>query len=253
MRRSPLVAVLVIAAALLVTPPASAVRPLIIGGVDADQEYPFMVSLQFSTQRHICGGSLLTPEWFVTAAHCVGQRQPDTFRARVGSTNRTQGGELRTPAEIVRHPRYTPEGTGYDLALVRLAEPVSAAPVPLGTATDVGTPTRLLGWGQTCPTEGCGSSPEKLRQLDTELVAPERCTDAFDPTLELCTDNPGGDSGSCYGDSGGPQLAHVDGRWELLGVASRPGNGDRTCATAPSIATSAVAHTDWIDETITPA
>jgi hypothetical protein len=34
--------------------------------------------------------------------------------------------------------------------------------------------------------------------------------------------------------------------WQLIGVTSRSGNGDSTCATGPSIYTDATAYTDWI-------
>jgi hypothetical protein len=44
----------------------------------------------------------------------------------------------------------------------------------------------------------------------------------------------------------------VDEKWVLLGVTSRPGNGDVTCATAPSIYTSVPAYTPWITTTLTP-
>ncbi|MEC3979883.1 serine protease, partial [Amycolatopsis sp. H20-H5] len=46
--------------------------------------------------------------------------------------------------------------------------------------------------------------------------------------------------------------AKIGDRWVLLGLTSRPGNGDLTCATAPSIYTSAVAYAPWIAEKTAP-
>ncbi len=226
----------------------------LVGGKEADEPYPFIVSLHSASGKAFCAGALLTPDWLVTAGHCLESKNPANLSARVGSNDNTQGGETAKLAEIIVNPAYNPvpEHAGGDLALARLAAPVKAAPITIGTVVAPGTPTRLLGWGQTCPTSGCGKGPAVLQQLDTQIVEGTRCTAKFDGTVELCTDNPGGKSGSCYGDSGGPEIAEVAEKWVLLGTISRPGNADPVCATAPSIATSVVAYGPWITEKITP-
>ncbi|MCU1684296.1 MAG: trypsin-like serine protease [Amycolatopsis sp.] len=236
------------------TQPSAVAQPRIVGGTAADQPYPFMVSLHSTSGKLFCAGSLVAPDWVVTAGHCVQGKNPNTLTARINSNDNTQGGEEASVAQLVVNPAFDPTAAlpGGDIGLIRLAAPVAAAPITVGTVTAPGTATRVLGWGQTCPTPSCGKVSVLLQQLDTHLVAATGCTAAFDPKDELCTDNPGGKSGSCYGDSGGPEIVQVEGQWQVLGVTSRPGNGDATCATAPSIYTSVVAYAAWITSIIAP-
>jgi secreted trypsin-like serine protease len=239
-------------ALLFLMQPGSAAEPRLVGGTAADQPYPFAAALQTTDGEFFCGGSLIEASWVLTAAHCVQKRDPSSFTVRVGSNDRTQGGEVGKPDKLVVNPDYNASGAGGDIAMVHLSTPVTAAPVGLDTAAPVGMSVRLLGWGQTCPTPGCGDGPAMLQQLDTHLVDPAKCTAAIKADVELCTDNPDGKSGACYGDSGGPELTQADGRWLLVGETSRPGDNSSTCGTAPSIYTSAVAYAGWIDQQLAP-
>lgn len=51
-----------------------ALEPTIIGGSDAERnQFPYIVSLHF-LKRHVCGGSIVSQNWVVTAAHCCDKR-----------------------------------------------------------------------------------------------------------------------------------------------------------------------------------
>ncbi|MBP2476404.1 secreted trypsin-like serine protease [Crossiella equi] len=214
------------------------VDPFIVGGVNATQVYSFMVSLQNTSGGHFCGGSLIKANFVVTAKHCVQGKTPASIRARVGTTNRTSGGSYVAANGIWLHP-------SYDLAIVRLAASVPQAPIRVAASSGaVGTATRIIGWGQTCPAPGGCGAPVILQQLDTSIVSDGLCSGIYG-AQEICTNNPGGTRGACYGDSGGPQIKMVSGAWQLIGATSRSGGGS-TCAVRPSIYVDVPVFRTWI-------
>jgi snapalysin len=209
--------------------PGGTVTPMIVGGRPASENYSFLVYTSG------CTGSLVKANWVVTAGHCS---TPSSVR--VGSINRTSGGTVAAVSGSVTHPRA-------DVKLLRLATSVTQAPAPIPTTSGaVGTATRIIGWGVTCPTRGCGSAPTIANELDTSIVADSRCV-GIDGPVEICTNNTNGNSGACYGDSGGPEVRLVSGRWNLIGATSRSGNGSPVCATGPSIYGDLPAIRAWIN------
>ncbi|WNV82249.1 serine protease [Umezawaea sp. Da 62-37] len=254
--------------------PQGTVSPYIVGGKDAAAR-SYMASIQYPDGDHECGGSLITPQWVITAKHCAPYIEPGASHVRIGSADRTTGGTLAGVRLVVSHPLGSPDAGGNDVALVLLDRAVPNKPIPIARrAGGPGTFTRILGFGITCDTDvtdpSCGGVASRvLQQLDTKIAPDSRCYVAdpatgkrwFDPRTELCTvSRDGKNKMGCFGDSGGPQVEDRHGREVLIGATS--GDGDdwdlrpHVCTTAPNgrngagIWEDVPAQHDWIVRTL---
>merc|ERR1712224_1177544 len=110
--------------------------PYIVGGKDVDHagKYPWQASLQtrgwiFGGQ-HICGASLVSKTWLVTAAHCVQGQSPSGLQVVMGlhdkDTKRQGQPDTYYIRRLIGHPGFGRGGRAMpnDIALIQLAEPV---------------------------------------------------------------------------------------------------------------------------------
>src|SRR5262245_23773089 len=86
---------------------AATAEPSIVGGRSATMPYPWIAALYHTGPggAFFCAGSLIAPNWVLTAAHCVsGYRWASDLSVRVGSASRSRGGSTTVARRLVPHP-----------------------------------------------------------------------------------------------------------------------------------------------------
>ncbi|XP_061548084.1 transmembrane protease serine 3 [Phycodurus eques] len=203
----------------------------IVGGnISRPGQFPWQASLRFNGE-HLCGGSIITSRWILTAAHCVyGFSDPALWVVHVGEIEQPVHGEQSLAVEqIIHHVRYHPKGLDYDIALVKLSKPLVfngfVEPICLpnfGEEFDEGTMCWISGWGAT---EDKGQTSVVLHSAMVPLLSTKTCNQpqvyqGFISRWMICAGYLEGGKDSCQGDSGGPLACEDSSLWKLVGTTS---------------------------------
>ncbi|XP_037823999.1 trypsin-1-like [Lucilia sericata] len=91
-----------------------------------DGEHPFEVAILYNGVL-MCAGALVRPDYVATAAHCVNKLSPSYMRIVVGTSDagKFSDDNIKFSNGIIVHPRYTPSTREFDIALVKLREPIT--------------------------------------------------------------------------------------------------------------------------------
>lgn len=126
----------------------------IIGGETAEPgQFPHQVSLRLLEYFHMCGGSILSERWIVTAAHCTIGWPLEYLSIQAGAHLIYGDGEQYEIAQIIEHPEYDDWYLYNDISLIQLTVSLvlneQVAIIGYGSATPigVGVPARASGWG----------------------------------------------------------------------------------------------------------
>jgi trypsin len=220
----------------------------IVGGSTASSgQFRYQASLRSSGNAHFCGGTLYSPRWVVSAAHCTIGRTTANTIVVMGAISRTTGGTTFGTARIVNHPSYNSNTLANDISLIQTSANVATtstiAPATLGSAfVGGGVSVVASGWGQTSHP---GSAAANLQFVTLTTLTNADCRGrfsagnaarVFDNTI--CTFTRAG-QGTCMGDSGGP-LAQGN---TVIGAVS----WGIPCATgSPDVYARISSHRSWI-------
>ncbi|CAH0721518.1 unnamed protein product, partial [Brenthis ino] len=197
----------------------------IVGGQTTTIEnvpYQVHLLLQKGNNYYACGGSIISQNYILTAAHCLS----GITRAyiRTGSTQASIGGTLYTSTNFTQHPNYNPNTIDYDVGILSPSTPITLDDktqvvrlADSGDAINSGTPVIVSGWGAT--SEG-GASSDTLMAVEVPTVSNDECRKKYRSLTErmFCAGVPQGGKDSCQGDSGGPAVSKSS--KTLLGVVS---------------------------------
>ncbi|KAA8498868.1 Serine protease 56 [Porphyridium purpureum] len=190
------------------------VAPRIVNGQVAELgEYPWFAHIRMGGL--VCGGMLVSSTFAVTAAHCIPSNANRFLNVEVfyNSTDALRGPKAEG-AMIYVHPEYDEVTRRFDVAIIRLVEPVDLPAYPRLFGLDAqrsniqGRVTTTIGFGAL---RFGGPIADTLMKTEIYVQRAAVCNNLFIGTFDsetmICAGfEPGPPTDSCQGDSGGPLM-----------------------------------------------
>lgn len=204
------------------TQPSVSTR-IVNGSIATANSWPWMVAIYISNGR-FCGGTLISSQHVLTAAHCVADVTSNDVIVYAGIQRLSErfNGQIRNLSTIYVHPNYSNSTLVNDLAILKLSSSLNLSTTIglccLPTANSrltIGDYPVYIGWGRTEPTSDFS---DELRQSEPEVVNSSFCSYASLTDNQICTGNTS--SIACYGDSGSPLMMKINDAWTCMGVVN---------------------------------
>ncbi|KAM8738162.1 plasminogen activator, urokinase a [Acanthopagrus schlegelii] len=229
------------------------------------ESQPWVAAIFKRRQRFLCGGTLISPCWVVTAAHCFSDGDDTNLQdlsVYLGKTalNETDADKEQkfTVEKLIVHKQYNDTTYNNDIALLKIKSRSGGCAAKSASARTACLPpphTRLPA-GIQCSIAGYGRErfmawhySQYLKEAQVKLISQADCKrksyygDLITDNM-FCAGTPDWSTDGCDGDSGGPLVCEVSGRMFLFGVVSW-GDG---CAreNKPGVYTQVTNYNKWI-------
>lgn len=210
------------------------------------EDSPWVVSVQ-REGLHWCGGTIVSPDAILTAAHCVIGATTDMITVVIGKSDlKGEGGVSASVSKITQHPNFSSVNLDNNLAILRLTNKLTYTdqiqPIPLASSEEdgpTGTPGTLSGWGARSEYT---NNMDTLQSTTVTIQDFEICQEIYPyiSTSVFCANDLETGNDACVGDYGGPLVA----RGKLIGVLAwiyECGNIQR-----PAVYSKISAYYSWI-------
>jgi hypothetical protein len=218
-----------------------------VGGAQPAPKFSSAV-VMLAGPRGFCSGAAIARDLVLTAAHCVIGND-----YKLVHFDAAQRPVLKSIVSIARHPQFDAEAVRRhrvtaDVALLKFAETISSAPVPLGPAglTVVpGDPFLVAGYGVATPGEGRSGGTVRT----ATLIATGQPGSLQIRLMDPATQNKRPGLGACTGDSGAPVFVNSGGALAVIGVVSTATGANNAAGCGGlTIVTPLVRYRGWIVE-----